>query len=102
MSLGRLHQLHQLGEDMGGLPSSAMVWPANDGDHWRPHSQGATALRMPSGRAGDEYAFAVRPLTRAVAARYSWTWSLANRHIEVPSHYSSAVRKHFGVSSENP
>ena len=54
MSLGRLHQLHQLGEDMGGLPSSAMVWPSNDGDHWRPLGTelaelGATAAEQVTG-----------------------------------------------------
>lgn len=54
------------------------------GQHWRVHCQGSPEPRMPSGSKGDEYSFAVRPLTRDVAARYPWTWSIGQQSMAVP------------------
>ena len=55
------------------------------GEWWRPHSAHAPAPReLPSGARGDEYRFAVRPLSRALASRFGWTWSADARSLRVP------------------
>ena len=55
------------------------------GSYWRPFCSAAPAPPMPSGRPGDEYAFAIRPLTRELAAQYQWSWTLERRTLSVPS-----------------
>ena len=54
------------------------------GEFWRTTCVDSPEPPLPSGGKGDEYSFAVRPLTREVAAQYTWTWSLNERLMDCP------------------
>ena len=65
-----LSRLDEAAEICAILPASAGgPW----GEHWRAHcTDGPPPPAMPSGGKGEEYLFAVRPITREVAAQFAW------------------------------
>ena len=82
LGTAELLRLDEPAEVCAILPGSrASCW----GEHWQRYCHASPApSRLPSGAKGDEYAFAVRPLTRELAATFTWSWSLDEQKLRVP------------------
>ena len=83
LSTSELLRLDEPAECCAILPrSEGGPW----GQHWQQHCRGSPEPpTLPSGSTGDEYSFAVRPISREVAAQFSWQWSLDQQQICVPT-----------------
>lgn len=83
LSTSELLRLDEPAEVCAILPrSEGGPW----GQHWQQHCRGSPEPpTLPSGSTGDEYSFAVRPITREVAAQFSWQWALDQQQMRVPT-----------------